>query len=112
MTDERCRQDPRHECFGLEAAARLEERVKALEGWRDESKKFHEDFYKDQQDRAERDGKIDEKLENMDKNIEKLLKTQESCVLKPGKRWDAIVDKSIWAVFAAVIAFILARIGL
>ena len=25
-----CRQDPRHECFGLEAAAKLEGRVKAL----------------------------------------------------------------------------------
>lgn len=25
-----CKQDPRHECFGLEAAAKLEGRVKAL----------------------------------------------------------------------------------
>ncbi len=31
---------------------------------------------------------------------------------KPGKRWEAIVDKVIWAVCAAVIAFLLARIGL
>ena len=31
---------------------------------------------------------------------------------KPGKRWDAIVDKAIWALIAAVIAFLLGRIGL
>ena len=41
-----------------------------------------------------------------------MLAKQESCELKPAKRWDAIVEKSIWAVVAAVIAFLLARIGL
>ena len=48
----------------------------------------------------------------MDKNIEKLLAKQEEKTAKPGRRWEAIVDKSVWAVLAAVIAFILARIGL
>ena len=31
---------------------------------------------------------------------------------KPGKRWESIVEKAIWAVAAAMIAFLLARIGL
>ena len=31
---------------------------------------------------------------------------------KPGKRWDGIVDKLIWAVLAAVLGFVLARIGI
>lgn len=31
---------------------------------------------------------------------------------KPAKRWDNIVDKSIWAITASVIAFILGRLGL
>lgn len=31
---------------------------------------------------------------------------------KAGKRWDGLVDKVIWAVAAAVIAFLLAKIGL
>ena len=48
----------------------------------------------------------------MNRNIQKLLAKQEEQTEKPGRRWDAIVDKSIWAVLAAVIAFILARIGL
>lgn len=31
---------------------------------------------------------------------------------RPAKRWDGLADKAIWAVVAAVIAFLLARIGL
>lgn len=31
---------------------------------------------------------------------------------KAGKRWDSLVDKAIWAVAAAVIAYLLARAGL
>ena len=31
---------------------------------------------------------------------------------KPGKRWESIVEKALWAVCAAVIAFLLGRLGL
>ena len=31
---------------------------------------------------------------------------------KAGKRWEGLVEKALWAVCAAVIAFLLARIGL
>ena len=31
---------------------------------------------------------------------------------KSGKRWDAMVDKIAWAVMAAMVAFVLGRIGL
>ena len=31
---------------------------------------------------------------------------------KPGKRWDGLVDKLIWGVAGAVLAFLLARFGL
>lgn len=112
MADEKCVRDPRHDCFGLQEAARLDERIKALENWQQDSKKFHTDFYSWQNKQAERDGKLDEQLRNMDTNIKKVLETQEACAMKPGKRWDAIVDKAIWAVLAAVIAFILAKVGL
>ena len=48
----------------------------------------------------------------MHDNISKILAKQEACAMKPGKRWDAIVDKVIWTVLAAVIAFVLAKVGL
>ena len=109
---EKCVRDPGHDCFGLEAAARLEGRIKALEEWREDSKDFHAKFYDWQREQIARDARLDEKLNGMDTNIKKVLAKQESCELKPAKRWDAIVDKAIWAVLAAVIAFVLARIGL
>lgn len=31
---------------------------------------------------------------------------------KPAKRWEALVDKVVWAVAAALIGFLLAQIGL
>ena len=31
---------------------------------------------------------------------------------KPGKRWDNLVEKLIWAIVAAVVGFFLAQIGL
>lgn len=31
---------------------------------------------------------------------------------KPGRRWDAIVDKLVWAVLAAFVAYMLAQLGL
>ena len=110
--DEPCVRDPRHDYFGLQEAARLEGRIKALESWREDSKDFHAKFYDWQREQIARDARLDEKLNGMDTNIKKVLAKQESCELKPAKRWDAIVDKAIWAVLAAVIAFVLAKIGL
>ena len=31
---------------------------------------------------------------------------------KPAKRWDALVDKIVWAIAAALIGFVLAQMGL
>lgn len=31
---------------------------------------------------------------------------------KPAKRWDALMDKILWAIAAAFIGFVLARLGL
>lgn len=31
---------------------------------------------------------------------------------KPGQRWDSLMDKIIWAIAAAVIGFVLAKLGL
>lgn len=110
--DEKCIINPERDCIGKAEAAKLEGRIKALEEWREDSKDFHSKFYDWQRQQIAREAALDEKLNNMDANIKKVLATQEACSLKPGKRWDAIVDKAIWAVLAAVIAFVLAKVGL
>jgi hypothetical protein len=51
----------------------------------------------------------EKRVENDVKEIKADVKT---LTLKPGKRWDTIIDKLIWAVLAAVVAYILAKIGL
>ena len=109
---EKCVNDPGRECLGLAEAALLRKRIENLEEWQKDSKKFHHDFYDWQRTQIARDATLDEKLNNMDANIKKVLEKQEACELKPGKRWDAIVDKAIWAVLAAIIAFVLTRVGL
>lgn len=109
---DKCIVDPQRDCIGKAEAAKLEGRIRALEEWREDSKDFHSKFYDWQRDQIARDATLDEKLSNMDANIKKVLEKQEACELKPGKRWDTIVDKAIWAVLAAVIAFVLAKIGL
>ena len=112
MNEEKCILDPERDCIGKAATAKLEARIEALEEWKDDSKKFHNDFFEWKNGQTARDAKLDEQLININKNVEKLLSQQEACTLKSGKRWDAIVDKVIWAVLAAVIAFVLAKIGL
>lgn len=55
---------------------------------------------------------IDEKLDEIKENDKAILAKVEALETKPGKRWEGIVDKALWAVCAAVIAFLLGRIGL
>ena len=110
--DEKCVRDPRHDCFGLEAAARLEGRIKALEDWQQDSKKFHNSFYDWQREQIAREAKLDEQLSNMNRNIQKLLDKQEEDNAKPGKLMDMLKSNAIWAILAAVIGFVLAKVGL
>ena len=53
-----------------------------------------------------------EQMKTMNTNVNSLACKVEHLEEKPGKRWDAIVDKMIWAVLAAIVAFVLGRIGL
>ncbi len=112
MADEKCVRDPRHDCFGLEAAARLEGRIKALEDWQQDSKKFHNSFYDWQREQIAREAKLDEQLSNMNRNIQKLLDKQEEDDAKPGKLMDTLKNNAIWAILAAVIGFFLGNLGL
>ena len=57
---------------------------------------------------AVQENKLDTIMTKLDTIAEKL----EALESKPGKRWDGLVEKAVWAVLAAVIAFLLARVGL
>lgn len=53
-----------------------------------------------------------EKLECLTTSHDTLNKGLKELSEKPAKRWESLVEKTIWAVCAAVIAFLLGRIGL
>ena len=53
-----------------------------------------------------------EQMKTMNASVSTLTNDVEELKGKPGKRWEDIVGKVIWAVLAALIAFLLAKIGL
>ena len=54
---------------------------------------------------AERQTHIVETVDQLDAKVTALEE-------KPAKRWDGLVDKVIWTVAAALVGFVLARMGL
>jgi hypothetical protein len=51
-------------------------------------------------------------LATMDKTIQKLDAKVEEQEAKPGKRWEALVEKVVFLFVGAVAAYVFARIGL
>lgn len=52
------------------------------------------------------------KQQAVEQDVKEIKSDVKTMAEKPGKRWDAIVDKAVWALLAAVIAFLLGRLGL
>lgn len=50
--------------------------------------------------------------ERVEKDVKEIKADVKTLTDKPGKRWDAIADKIVWALLAAVITYILSRVGL
>lgn len=48
----------------------------------------------------------------VEKDVGEIKSSVNELKAKPGKRWDNLIDKAIWAVAAAVIGYALARLGL
>lgn len=53
-----------------------------------------------------------EQMKTMNSSVITLTTEVEELRDKPGKRWDSLVDKIIWAVAGAVLAYIIAKMGL
>lgn len=53
-----------------------------------------------------------EQMKSMNASVSTLTNDVEELKGKPGKRWEDIVSKVIWAVLAALVAFLLGKFGL
>lgn len=52
------------------------------------------------------------KQEQVESDVKEMKADVKTLIGKPARRWDAMMDKILWAVLAAVIAFLLGRVGL
>ena len=79
----------------------LSQRIEAMET----RQKDMEDLISSVAVLAQRMGTVEDNVSEIRGNVRTLME-------KPGKRWDGIVDKLIWAALAAGLGFLLAQIGL
>ena len=50
--------------------------------------------------------------ENVENDVKEIKSDVKAMAAKPAKRWEAIVDKAIWAVLGALIVYVLGKIGI
>lgn len=103
---------PPHDC---EMKTRIEALEKETEKHREDHRKFYERFNALEKSAAiteERYEKIREDTKEIKESIKKNNDSIQELKDKPGKRWESVVEKAIWAFCAAVIAFLLAKVGL
>ena len=53
-----------------------------------------------------------EREERMESDVKEIKSDVKTLAEKPAKRWDAVVEKALLAVVAAVVAYFLGRMGL
>ena len=107
--EEKCILDVQRDCLGLQKANMLE---KQMSQWQEASRNTHKELYDRVRDLEKTEAARKEQYDNIMEKLDKLLLWQEEQTSKPSRRWEGIADKTIWAVLAAVIAFLLARLGL
>lgn len=99
-------------CDNCPVASRVDALEREFDRYRDNSSETHKQMF-DRIGTLERgETRLESKLNSIDEKLDELSDTIKALADKPAKRWDGLVDKAIWAVCAAVIAFLLARIGL
>ena len=89
--------------------ARLEQQVKELQKRNGED---HKEI-RDRLSQVEKDDAVQkEQYKTILDKLDALTVKVEQLEAKPGKHWESVVEKAVWAVCAAVIAFLLGRVGL
>lgn len=103
--DQHCLEHPDHPCYGLDKAREIEERYNADTKKNTETHREIFDRLRmleiDQAETKTQYGHIMETLGAIKSDVAELKG-------KPGKRWDNVVDKIIFAAVGAVVAYFLA----
>ena len=90
----------------------LASRVEALERANEQHSRTHEGMF-DRIRALETENAVQNAhYEAIDAKMDELTIMVKELSGKAGKRWESLVEKALWAVCAAVIAFLLGRVGL
>ena len=93
-------------------SARVDALKEEFNTYRSNSSRTHKEMF-DRLNELERAEAAQEKhFETVNEKLDKLIEWQENQRDKPGRRWESLVEKAVWAGGAAVIAFLLGRVGL
>lgn len=90
----------------------LTPRVEALERENNRHTETHKEIFSRLNEIELTNAVQNEQYATILKKLDALTAKVEMLESKPGKRWEGLADKAIWAVVAAVIAFLLGRLGL
>lgn len=90
----------------------LTPRVEALEEANKNHSRTHEGMYDRIRELEKENAVQNAHWKNVNEKLDELTVMVKDLTGKAGKRWESMVDKALWAVCAAVIAFFLAKVGL
>ena len=108
MSD-KCVIDHDRDCLGLSKAEMLE---KQMEEYRRQARETHAQLFDRIRDLEKAEAARNEQYKQIMEKLDQLLEWQETQQKKPQAFVDDIKGKAVWAILAAFIAFILARVGL
>ncbi|WP_300844054.1 hypothetical protein [uncultured Acetatifactor sp.] len=106
---EKCILDPERDCLGLMKARELEKDVNEL---RKQNSSSHERIFDRLGELEKQEGIQLVQYEHIMEKLDQLAGDVKELKAKPGKRWEGIVEKAIGILVAAVLGFMLARLGL
>lgn len=95
-----------------EPCADLQRLEKELDKFQGQSSDTHKEIFRRLNDLERAEAAQEQHFLTVNEKLDKLIEWQENQRDKPARRWEAIVEKAVWAVCAAVIAFLLGRVGL
>lgn len=99
-------------CENCKVSARVDALENEFDRYRDGSSKTHQEMFDRMRSLETSNAVQDANYAVISNKLDELTLMVKELTCKPGKRWEGLIDKAIWSVAAAVIAFLLAKVGL
>ncbi len=96
----------------IEPCADLQRLEKELDKLQGQSSGTHREIFQRLNELEKAEAAQEQHFVTVNEKLDKLIMWQEDQRDKPARRWENLVEKTVWAVAAAVIAFLLGRLGL